>query len=138
MCIIFTQAFDTGSPVSNERPQSAKMAAPVSDAGEFKSWLNDRLDSLEVDREVYGAYIVGILQEEDSDEEKKDALQGIFSAFVVNISSGMSCFDTVAMCLHICCCLSVFDHRVDQVVVLMSARFLGFNVSVWTQQVILN
>ncbi|XP_013878769.1 coiled-coil domain-containing protein 43 [Austrofundulus limnaeus] len=58
------------------------MAAPVSDAGEFKSWLNDRLDSLEVDREVYGAYILGILQEEDSDEEKKDALQGIFSAFL--------------------------------------------------------
>uniref|UniRef100_A0A3Q3BB19 Coiled-coil domain-containing protein 43 n=1 Tax=Kryptolebias marmoratus TaxID=37003 RepID=A0A3Q3BB19_KRYMA len=58
------------------------MAAPVSDAGEFESWLNDRLDSLEVDREVYGAYILGILQEEDSDEEKKDALQGIFSAFL--------------------------------------------------------
>ncbi|XP_053193858.1 coiled-coil domain-containing protein 43 [Scomber japonicus] len=58
------------------------MAAPVTDAGEFGSWLNDRLDSLEVDREVYGVYILGVLQEEESDEEKEDALQGILSAFL--------------------------------------------------------
>ncbi|XP_071781870.2 coiled-coil domain-containing protein 43 [Centroberyx gerrardi] len=58
------------------------MAAPVTDAGEFESWLNERLDSLEVDREVYGVYILGVLQEEESDEEKGDALQGILSAFL--------------------------------------------------------
>ncbi|XP_070837533.1 coiled-coil domain-containing protein 43 [Chaetodon trifascialis] len=58
------------------------MAAPVTDAGGFESWLNDRLDSLEVDREVYGVYILGVLQEEESDEEKEDALQGILSAFL--------------------------------------------------------
>lgn len=59
----------------------------MGDAGEFESWLNDRLDSLEVDREVYGAYILGILKEEESDEEKEDALQGILSAFLVNIQA---------------------------------------------------
>ncbi|KAJ0057846.1 hypothetical protein NL108_002973 [Boleophthalmus pectinirostris] len=58
------------------------MAAPSSSTGEFESWLNERLDSLEVDREVYGAYILGVLQEEESDEEKEDALQGILSAFL--------------------------------------------------------
>ncbi|XP_018557931.2 coiled-coil domain-containing protein 43 isoform X1 [Lates calcarifer] len=58
------------------------MAAPETDTGEFERWLNDRLDSLEVDREVYGAYILGVLQEEESDEEKEDALQGILSAFL--------------------------------------------------------
>ncbi|RXN31769.1 coiled-coil domain-containing 43 [Labeo rohita] len=58
------------------------MAAPNQIAGEFENWLNERLDSLEVDREVYGAYILGVLQEEDSDEEQKDALQGILSAFL--------------------------------------------------------
>ncbi|XP_062264423.1 coiled-coil domain-containing protein 43 [Platichthys flesus] len=58
------------------------MAAPVADAGEFESWLNDRLDSLEVDREVYGTYILGVLEEEESDEEKADALQGVLSAFL--------------------------------------------------------
>ncbi|KAF1379752.1 hypothetical protein PFLUV_G00179300 [Perca fluviatilis] len=65
-----------------KRPQRAKMAAAVADAGEFESWLNDRLDSLEVDREVYGAYILGVLQEEESDEEKEEVLQGILSAFL--------------------------------------------------------
>nr|XP_046163232.1 coiled-coil domain-containing protein 43-like [Oncorhynchus gorbuscha] len=58
------------------------MAASMADAGEFEKWLNDRLDSLEVDQEVYGAYILGILQEEESDEEKEDALLGILSAFL--------------------------------------------------------
>lgn len=58
----------------------------MADAGEFEKWLNDRLDSLEVDQEVYGAYILGILQEEESDEEKEDALLGILSAFLVNIA----------------------------------------------------
>ncbi|XP_056262470.1 coiled-coil domain-containing protein 43 [Pseudoliparis swirei] len=58
------------------------MAAPATDAGEFESWLNDRLDSLEVDREVYGSYILGVLKEEESDEEKEDALQDILSAFL--------------------------------------------------------
>lgn len=67
------------------------MAAPSTDTGEFETWLNDRLDSLEVDREVYGAYILGVLQEEETDEEKEDALQGILSAFLVNISNGMLC-----------------------------------------------
>lgn len=65
------------------------MAAPVADAGEFESWLNDRLDSLEVDREVYGTYILGVLQEEETDDEKEDALQGILSAFLVIIHGGM-------------------------------------------------
>uniref|UniRef100_A0A1A7YZD9 Coiled-coil domain-containing protein 43 n=2 Tax=Iconisemion striatum TaxID=60296 RepID=A0A1A7YZD9_9TELE len=67
------------------------MAAPVSDTGEFESWLNDRLDLLEVDREVYGAYILGILQEEESDEEKNDALEGILSAFLDEGTMGDVC-----------------------------------------------
>ncbi|XP_051988104.1 coiled-coil domain-containing protein 43 isoform X2 [Xyrauchen texanus] len=58
------------------------MAASSRIAGEFENWLNDQLDSLEVDREVYGVYILGVLQEEENDEEKKDALQGILSAFL--------------------------------------------------------
>uniref|UniRef100_A0A4W6CQT7 Coiled-coil domain-containing protein 43 n=1 Tax=Lates calcarifer TaxID=8187 RepID=A0A4W6CQT7_LATCA len=84
--LVFFKPFFTGShkgqPFAIERPQRTKMAAPETDTGEFERWLNDRLDSLEVDREVYGAYILGVLQEEESDEEKEDALQGILSAFL--------------------------------------------------------
>uniref|UniRef100_A0A8C7X4S4 Coiled-coil domain-containing protein 43 n=1 Tax=Oryzias sinensis TaxID=183150 RepID=A0A8C7X4S4_9TELE len=79
---IFTQAKTKVSYRARRRPHSAKMAAPLTDAGEFEIWLNDRLDNLEVDQEVYGAYILGILQEEENDEEKEDALRGILSAFL--------------------------------------------------------
>ncbi|XP_068606214.1 coiled-coil domain-containing protein 43 [Brachionichthys hirsutus] len=72
-----------GPPGSHPQdPKEPKMAAPVSDAGEFESWLNCRLDSLGVDREVYAAYILGVLQEEEADEEKEEGLLGIFSAFL--------------------------------------------------------
>lgn len=70
-----------------------KMAAPsevdAASSGEgdgggsgFGSWLDERLEALGVDRAVYGAYILGVLQEEE-EEEKLDALQGILSAFLV-------------------------------------------------------
>ncbi|KAJ8284413.1 hypothetical protein COCON_G00032630 [Conger conger] len=58
------------------------MAAPETGAEMFESWLNDRLDSLEVDKDVYGAYILGVLQEEETEDEKIDALQSILSAFL--------------------------------------------------------
>ncbi|XP_036389830.1 coiled-coil domain-containing protein 43 [Megalops cyprinoides] len=58
------------------------MAAPERVADEFESWLNIRLESLGVDRDVYGTYILGVLQEEETDDEKTDALQGIMSAFL--------------------------------------------------------
>ncbi|KAG7258955.1 hypothetical protein CRUP_014199 [Coryphaenoides rupestris] len=63
------------------------MAAPaVADAGgggEFEAWLGDRLDSLEIDGEVYGAYLLGVLREVDcDDDEKAETLRGILSAFL--------------------------------------------------------
>ncbi|XP_038184970.1 coiled-coil domain-containing protein 43 [Arvicola amphibius] len=51
------------------------------DGGGFGSWLDGRLEALGVDRAVYGAYILGVLREEE-EEEKLDALQGILSAFL--------------------------------------------------------
>ncbi|XP_054989538.1 coiled-coil domain-containing protein 43 [Sorex araneus] len=47
----------------------------------FGAWLDGRLEALGVDRAVYGAYILGVLQEEE-EEEKLDALQCILSAFL--------------------------------------------------------
>ncbi|XP_046893787.1 coiled-coil domain-containing protein 43 [Hypomesus transpacificus] len=78
------------------------MAAPVTDAGEFESWLNDRLDSLEVDREVYGAYILGVLQEDETDEEKGDALQGILSAFLDEDSLDNVCGEIIRQWTESC------------------------------------
>ncbi|KAJ8264562.1 hypothetical protein GJAV_G00150720 [Gymnothorax javanicus] len=58
------------------------MAALGTGVGEFESWLNLRLESLELDKDVYGAYIMGVLQEEETEDETMDALQGILSAFM--------------------------------------------------------
>lgn len=90
----------------------------MTNAGEFESWLNDRLESLEVDREVYGAYILGVLQEEETDEEKEDALQGILSAFLVIIQGDMSPLGHRG---------SVFSCVAYQVTALMSAVVYGGN-----------
>ncbi|XP_052613640.1 coiled-coil domain-containing protein 43 isoform X4 [Peromyscus californicus insignis] len=62
----------------------SEVAAAVLSEGDgagFGSWLDGRLEALGVDRAVYGAYILGVLQEEE-EEEKLDALQGILSAFL--------------------------------------------------------
>ncbi|CAK7290310.1 Coiled-coil domain-containing protein 43 [Vulpes lagopus] len=65
-------------------PSEVPAAASGKDGGGddgFGSWLDGRLEALGVDRAVYGAYILGVLQEEE-EEEKLDALQGILSAFL--------------------------------------------------------
>lgn len=79
----------------------SEVDAPASGEGNavgccFGSWLDGRLESLGVDRAVYGAYILGVLQEEE-EEEKLDALQGILSAFLVRspnsfLASPCQCF----------------------------------------------
>ncbi|XP_072741889.1 coiled-coil domain-containing protein 43 [Ciconia boyciana] len=57
------------------------MAAPGEEAaGGFAAWLAARLEALGLDRAVYGAYIQGLLREEESDEERLEALRGVLSA----------------------------------------------------------
>ncbi|NXO14073.1 CCD43 protein, partial [Oriolus oriolus] len=46
----------------------------------FPAWLAARLDALGLDRAVYGAYIEGLLREEESDEERLEALQAVLAA----------------------------------------------------------
>lgn len=62
----------------------ADMAVLAVSGGEFEQWLGGRLDGLGADREVYSCYILALLQEEENEQEKRDALIGILSAFVVN------------------------------------------------------
>ncbi|KAM4645553.1 coiled-coil domain-containing protein 43 [Amazona ochrocephala] len=58
------------------------MAAPGREAaaGWFAAWLAARLEALGLDRAVYGAYIQGLLREEESDEERLEALRGVLAA----------------------------------------------------------
>ncbi|NXH92253.1 CCD43 protein, partial [Edolisoma coerulescens] len=53
---------------------------PVPAPPPFPAWLAARLDALGLDRAVYGAYIEGLLREEESDEERLEALQAVLAA----------------------------------------------------------
>ncbi|CAB3250361.1 unnamed protein product [Arctia plantaginis] len=55
------------------------MATATSD---FEPWLSEKLRSLKTDEGVFGSYISGILESEESVDEKKDALEGILSEIV--------------------------------------------------------
>ncbi|XP_025963689.2 coiled-coil domain-containing protein 43 [Dromaius novaehollandiae] len=57
------------------------MAAPsAAEVGGFAAWLAGRLEALGLDRAVYSAYIQGLLREEESDEERLEALRGVLAA----------------------------------------------------------
>ncbi|XP_065278686.1 coiled-coil domain-containing protein 43 [Emys orbicularis] len=67
------------------RHPRSKMAAPSGGEaavglGGFEPWLAGRLDVLGLDRAVYATYIQGLLREEESDEERLDALHGVLAA----------------------------------------------------------
>lgn len=49
---------------------------------DFSGWLNGKLRDLNTDESVFGSYIVGILEDEDSADEKREALQDIISQIV--------------------------------------------------------
>ncbi|XP_077108716.1 coiled-coil domain-containing protein 43 [Ranitomeya variabilis] len=73
------------------------MAAPSEQvvAGDFGEWLDERLEALGMDPEVYPAYIKGVLREEDNAEERDEALRGILSAFLEEDSIEDVCLEIV-------------------------------------------
>ncbi|OXB71707.1 UNVERIFIED_CONTAM: hypothetical protein H355_005879 [Colinus virginianus] len=48
--------------------------------GGFGAWLAARLGALGLDRAVYGAYIAGLLREEEGEAERLEALRGVLAA----------------------------------------------------------
>lgn len=46
---------------------------------DFDKWLSVKLNSLNTDESVFGEYIKGILQGDESQDEKIEALEGIFA-----------------------------------------------------------
>ncbi|XP_055902239.1 coiled-coil domain-containing protein 43 [Eupeodes corollae] len=53
-------------------------------AGSFTKWLNNKLRELNTDESVFGSYITGILEDDETVEEKKDALEGILGEIIDN------------------------------------------------------
>ncbi|XP_026469878.1 coiled-coil domain-containing protein 43-like [Ctenocephalides felis] len=50
----------------------------------FSVWLNDKLQKLNTDETVFGSYITGILEGDESHEEKVEALEGILSEIIIS------------------------------------------------------
>ena len=52
-------------------------------SAEFEDWLSSRMRQLGLDEDVFGSYVTGVLDSEDTDEERKDALIGILEGMTV-------------------------------------------------------
>lgn len=61
------------------------MATAAIDAVSFSNWLDGKLQELNTDETVFGAYIRGILDSDETSEEKSEALQGILAEIVENV-----------------------------------------------------
>uniref|UniRef100_A0A182QX40 Coiled-coil domain-containing protein 43 n=1 Tax=Anopheles farauti TaxID=69004 RepID=A0A182QX40_9DIPT len=48
----------------------------------FNKWLSTKLQAKEVDANVFGSYITGILEGDENDEEKVEALEGILGGII--------------------------------------------------------
>ncbi|XP_066159117.1 coiled-coil domain-containing protein 43 [Euwallacea fornicatus] len=53
------------------------MASAAIERVEFSTWLDTKLQELNTDETVFGSYITGILDSDETSEEKCEALQGI-------------------------------------------------------------
>jgi hypothetical protein len=53
-------------------------------AGKFTNWLKVKLKELNIDVDVFGSYITGILEDDDSREDKQEALVGILEEILVS------------------------------------------------------
>ncbi|KAL1491064.1 hypothetical protein ABEB36_011717 [Hypothenemus hampei] len=58
------------------------MATAALENLEFTNWLDKKLQELNTDELVFGSYIRGILNGDETSEEKSEALQGILSEIV--------------------------------------------------------
>jgi len=52
-------------------------------SGHFEDWLHKKLSELDIDGDVYGTYITGVLQEDDEDD-KQSALSEILNSVMVS------------------------------------------------------
>lgn len=49
----------------------------------FDSWLSEKLQALNTDEGVFGSYIKGILEGDETEDEKMEALEGILAGITV-------------------------------------------------------
>lgn len=71
---------------ANQDHKEIKMAdgpSSVQREESFEEWLICRMRQLGLDEDVFGSYVTGVLDSEDTDEDRKDALIGILEGMTV-------------------------------------------------------
>ena len=53
-------------------------------ANSFDAWLSEKLQALNTDESVFGTYIKGILESDEPEDEKTEALEGILAGVTVS------------------------------------------------------
>ncbi|KAM4622612.1 coiled-coil domain-containing protein 43 [Discoglossus pictus] len=110
------------------------MAAP-SEQVEFGPWLERRLEELGMDPEVYPAYIQGVLEEEESEEETEEALRGILGAILEEDSIDDVCLEIVTKWNEAQKAIAAATSRADEVQALASMIEKQAQIVVKTKEV---
>ena len=84
-CLVCDPAVSTCQRYRYRQDSKMAAAAPMANGCpvEFEDWLSSRLKQLGLDEDVFGSYVTGVLDSEDTDEERKDALIGILDGMTV-------------------------------------------------------
>lgn len=64
--------------------EKSSLKLRMSADADFVKWLSEKLRNLNVDESVFGSYITGILEGDETSEEKVEALEGILGAMIVS------------------------------------------------------
>lgn len=59
----------------------------MSEKKQFTEWLNKKLRELNTDENVFGEYIISILEDAETADERQDGLEGILSEMIVSTNS---------------------------------------------------
>jgi len=62
----------------------ARAKAMAVATGSFDAWLSEKLQALNTDESVFATYIKGILEGDESEDEKTEALESILAGVTVN------------------------------------------------------
>lgn len=69
--------------------EKSSLKLRMSADADFVKWLSEKLRNLNVDESVFGSYITGILEGDETAEEKVEALEGILGAMIVSGSKDL-------------------------------------------------
>ena len=95
------------------------------EAPDFDTWLTFKLKSLDTDETVFGSYIKGILEGEESQDEKIEAIEGLLAEIAPVKKKTCHCRNSMINIFHY---LIVFLHLFSQMMLLKKTSVKKF----WT------